>query len=262
MCVSVCLFRILLAVSAAMFLSEPAQSAGNYRYFAMPDGVPVNLLATDPPQFPETWGPVRVRETGCRAWQGCDPMSQSPTAQTGASAAPLIDVSDAASLMAALNAATGGEIIRLAAGSYSGLSLNDFHVAVTLVGDPGAPAILTGLDLNNVDGVTLDGLTFDYVYQIGSATWANFASVQNSRNITIRNVVFDGDVASGTGTDADGAGTGRALRIAGSDNVVIENSELRDFWKGVGDQRQHPCDPARQRSPRHAIRRDVDLGGR
>lgn len=227
----ICLSRSLLAVAAALLLSDPAQSAGNARYSAAAAAVPVNFLARGPSQFPELWGPVRVRETGCRAWQGCEQMSQSPTANAGA---PVIDVSDAASLMAALNAAKGGEIIRLAAGSYGGLSLNDFHVAVTLTGEPGDPAILTGLDLNNVDGLTLDGLTFDYVYQTGSGTWANFATVQNSRDITIRNAIFDGDVASSTGTAADGAGAGRGLRIVGSDNVLLENSEVRDFWKGIG----------------------------
>ncbi|MBL9060309.1 MAG: right-handed parallel beta-helix repeat-containing protein [Mangrovicoccus sp.] len=160
-------------------------------------------------------------------------MSQSPTAPTGLGV-PVIDVSDAAGLKAALAAATGGETIRLAAGSYGSLALSNFHVPVTLVGDPAAPAVLTGFDLDDVDGLSIDGLTFDYTYRVGSGTWADFASVQNSRDITIRNAVFDGDVASGTGTSADGTGAGRGLRISASDNILIENSELHTFWKGLG----------------------------
>ena len=158
-------------------------------------------------------------------------MSQSPTAPTGPSG-PVLHVSDAAGLKAALAAATGGETIQLAAGNYGSLILKDFHVPVTIVGDPAAPAVLTGLGLDNVEGLTLDGLTFDYVYQPGTGIWVEFAKIQASRHITLRNLVIDGDVASGTGTAADGAATGRGLRIAASDDVVLENSEVRSFWKG------------------------------
>ena len=159
-------------------------------------------------------------------------MSQSPTSPAG-SPGPVLHVADAAGLKAALAAATGGETIRLAAGQYGSLTLTDFHVPVTIAGDPAAPAVLTGLDLDNVDGLTLDGLTLDYVYKPGTGAWAEFATIQDSRHITLRNLLIDGDVASGTGTAADGAATGRGLRIFASDDVVLETSEVRSFWKGL-----------------------------
>ena len=159
-------------------------------------------------------------------------MSQSPIAPTGL-AVSVIDVSDAAGLKAALAAATGGEIIRLAAGNYGSLVLRDFHVPVTLQSDPDAPAVLAGFDIDNVDGLTLDGLSVDYVYKVGTGTWTQCATIHDSKAITIRNTVFDGDLASGTGTGADGAPTGRGLSIVRSDGVVIENSEVRSFWKGI-----------------------------
>lgn len=159
-------------------------------------------------------------------------MSQPPTAMTGLSGM-VFRVSDAAGLQAALAAATGGETIQLAAGNYGSLTLKDFQVPVTLTGDTTAPAVLTGLNLDNVDGLTLDGLTLDYVYQPGTGIWVEFAKIQDSQHITLRNLVIDGDVASGTGTAADGAATGRGLRIFASDDVVLETSEVRSFWKGL-----------------------------
>lgn len=158
-------------------------------------------------------------------------MSQFPI--SAGSSGPVLHVSDAAGLKAALAAATGGETIQLAAGAYGRLTLTDVHVPVTLKSDPGAPAVLSGLDLSNVDGLTLDGLVFDYVHTPGSVTWTELVAVQNTRDLTIRNAVFDGDVASGTGTAADGSGAGRALRVSYSDRILVETSEVHTFWKGI-----------------------------
>ena len=50
--------------------------------------------------------------------------------------------------------------------------------------------------------------------------------------MTIRNSVFDGDVASGKGATDDGFATGQGLAIWGQD-LTVENNEFREFWTAL-----------------------------
>lgn len=147
-----------------------------------------------------------------------------------------VTVSTLADLKSALSAAKGGETILLKGGNYDKLVLSswDFPSSVTIASaDPGDPAVFSGLTLTNMGNLTLDGVVFDYTYQPGqNYSFAPF-DVRSSHHVTIRNSVFDGDLAHGTGTFDDGYGTGYGLGVRGSRNIRIENNEFHDFGRGA-----------------------------
>jgi hypothetical protein len=137
-----------------------------------------------------------------------------------------VNVSSAAELKAALDNATGGEVILLAAGNYGDLISNHtFASEVTILSaDPNDPAVFSLLRLSGVENLTIDSVKFDYTAG-DNAAWFNTGEVQGT-NITIRNSVFDGDLV-------DGTAVGRGLFVRDSSNVVIENNEFYHYWKAA-----------------------------
>ncbi|WP_209835504.1 right-handed parallel beta-helix repeat-containing protein [Ruegeria sp. HKCCE3926] len=147
-----------------------------------------------------------------------------------------ITVTSAAELNQALSQATGGETILLAAGDYGQLNLHytNFASNVTIQSaDPNAQASFSGIHVKQSSNVTFDGIKFDYTYNSGDYHFQSPFSVYDSQNIAFKNSIFDGDVASGTGTSADGTGYGTGLTISGSTNVTIDNTEFLKWWKAV-----------------------------
>ncbi|MFN3938918.1 MAG: right-handed parallel beta-helix repeat-containing protein, partial [Gemmobacter sp.] len=57
--------------------------------------------------------------------------------------------------------------------------------------------------------------------------------VQSSTNVTIRNSLFDGDVASGRGELADGYGTAIGLTVRDSKGITVEGNEFSVWWRGL-----------------------------
>lgn len=155
--------------------------------------------------------------------------------------ATTITVSTLNGLYRALSRATGGETILLNPGDYGDLTLNSksgfditFPSNVTIASaDRDNPASFSGMVLSQVSNLTLDGVVFDYDYAAGDKVYERHFNVLDSQNVTIRNSLFDGDVASGTGTAADGYGFGTALMVQGSSKVVIENNEFQDFQRAM-----------------------------
>ena len=155
--------------------------------------------------------------------------------------ATTITVSTAAELYTALARATGGEVIKLAAGSYGDFALSTrsgFNVTfpsnVTITSaDPLHPASFSGLSLNNVSNLTLDSVVCDYTFKAGDPLFKAPFSVMGGDHITISNSTFDGDVASGVSAAADGYGTGYGLSIRGASNVTVANNEMSNFHRGL-----------------------------
>src|SRR6056297_3212701 len=124
----------------------------------------------------------------------------------------IFSVSNSEELMNALGSATGGDTIELAGGEYGALTLNhqtDFDFtydsAVTIVSaDTENPAAFASMNMVGASNIVFNAIQFDYTYQAGDALWEKPFSISDSSNITIKNSVFDGDVASGTGTPSDG----------------------------------------------------------
>ena len=158
-----------------------------------------------------------------------------------ASAGPVTDVTDLAGLMAALKSATGGETIRLAAGDYGKFFLSlardpwaHFDTPVTITSaDGNNPAKLTGLDLRDVSGLTFDHLLFDYTAASGAPTYTNVFKVTGGANVSIRDSVFDGDLASGLNKIEDGYGTGHGLSVGGADSFTLDGNEFYNWSRAA-----------------------------
>lgn len=150
-------------------------------------------------------------------------------------------VTDLDGLYDALAKASGGDEVRLAAGDYGKFELNHksgfdttFDAPVTITSaDPDAPASFSGMNLNGISNITIDNVVFDYTYSEGDQNWTTPFLVQNSDNFTIKNSVFDGDKPEGLSEFEDGYGFGKALVIRETDNLVLDNNELKDWYKGI-----------------------------
>ncbi len=142
----------------------------------------------------------------------------------------------AAALSEALKRARGGEIFLLAPGNYGTLSIKKatFRTPVTLrSADPGAKASFSEAYIRHASNITFDTIKFDYSFSPGETFRASKFRVENSSDITFVDSLFDGDVAHGTGTAADGLGTGKGLIVKGSRKVDIVNSEFHSWWTAL-----------------------------
>ena len=155
--------------------------------------------------------------------------------------ATTITVSSTAALYDALAKATGGEIIKLAAGSYGALTLDvktgfdrTFPSNVTITSaDPLNPATFSSVKLDSVANLTLDGLVFDYKFKAGDPSFVSPFLITGGDRVTVTNSTFDGDVASGVSVAANGFGTGYALVVRGATNVTVSNNEMHNFLRGL-----------------------------
>ena len=157
--------------------------------------------------------------------------------------ANIFSVSNSEDLRSALVSAEGGDTIKLAGGDYGQLDLLTFKTfgvkaiydsPVTITSaDPDDRASFSGMDLREVKNLTFDNVEFDSDYT-GGSVWVSPFKVKDSEGITIRNSLFEGELASGTGDpDTDGFATGKGLRVGGSSDVVIENNEFSTWHRGL-----------------------------
>src|SRR6056297_174587 len=156
--------------------------------------------------------------------------------------ANVFSVSTKDELLSALSSATGGDTIELAGGDYGSLSLIDgttdfsvdFDAAVTIrSADPETPASFAWMNLRGVSNLTFDSVVFDSIFT-GAEVWTAPFKVHDSTGITIRNSLFEGELASDTGdASADGFATGIGLSVGSSDNITIENNEFATWYRGM-----------------------------
>lgn len=152
-----------------------------------------------------------------------------------------IHASTLAELHHALSTTTGGETILLAGGIYGTLELTarnryslDFPSNVTIASaDPANPASFSRLDVRGASNLTFEGLLFDYTFSPSHPIYLRPFRVTDSTNITIRNSVFDGDLAQGISETADGLGWAFALGVRGNTGFTFENNEVFNFFRGL-----------------------------
>ena len=153
----------------------------------------------------------------------------------------IFNVSTSTDLYTALSQAKGGETILLAGGNYGDFNLlaksgfnYRFSDNVTIrSADPDDPAVFNSLDVRDGGNMTFDGILFDYVFQSGTPIHVTPFKFSNCDNITIRNSVFDGDLAQGVSANDDGLGYGIGLVMGGSRGSTVENNEFFDFFRGI-----------------------------
>lgn len=144
-------------------------------------------------------------------------------------------ISDAAALSAALQNARGGETYLLTPGNYGTLKLGKVFSSPVVIRsvDPRKPACFNRMEIEETSNLHLDGIYFDYSFKRGEPEHIAYFAIQNSSKVRISNSVFGGDQARDTGTLADGDATGLGLLVLYTTDVDIENTEFRNWWKGI-----------------------------
>lgn len=137
----------------------------------------------------------------------------------------VITVNSSQTLMNAVASAKDGDVIKLAAGTYSGVVLSgaNFLKGVTITSaDPLRQAVLTDLMISKSKGLTIQGLDLvntknaDLPFQISSSS----------------NIVMDKLDVTGTGNTV-AALNARLMIIRNSTNVQVTNSEFAYGWHGI-----------------------------
>ena len=139
----------------------------------------------------------------------------------------------AGDLAAALAATPAGAVLSLPGGDWGVLRLGDTAPGTIRSEDPSDPARFSGMDLRDVHDLTLEGLTFQYTWSPEDPLHVSPFSIQNSRDIRLRDLEIAGDVArSGAATDR-GYPWGIGLSIRGGSDIVLEDSRIHAFHRGV-----------------------------
>ena len=177
--------------------------------------------------------------------------------QTGAETLVAITSPDA--LTQALAAAKPGTVITLAAGDYGALTLDnmggDAGNPVTLrSADPKAPAQFSSMSLTGTRHLVLEGLRFTYSFTEGAHLVTRDFQVSGGQDITFRQNLFQGDMASGMSEPGNGFPTGVGLWLSGVAGVTFEHNELRGFYKALAV--RESTDVVVQNNDLHDIRMD------
>jgi hypothetical protein len=149
-------------------------------------------------------------------------------------------VESPATLQDALTQLQGqGGTILLAAGDYGALFLQGGGgtVAQPLViraANPDDPGRFVSIDLREVAHLVMEDVQFDYRFADGDPIHVQPFRISDSRDVTLRNTLFDGDDARSLLAVDDGFANGIGLGVRGSSGILIENSEFRTFHRGMG----------------------------
>ena len=149
-----------------------------------------------------------------------------------------VDVTGSEALLAALSAAGPGTVLRLAPGDYGALGLRraggEAGAPLALIAaDPARPPRFDRMDLRDVAHLVLEGLQFDYAFSAEDKIHFRPFTVVDSRDITIRGCLFDGDRARGISAVDDGFGWAFGLGATDVAGLVIEGCKIRDFFRGL-----------------------------
>ena len=156
----------------------------------------------------------------------------------GADAQDRVTVTSPSALQQALEGMPRGGEILIAGGDYGTLALRRVAAPaasplVLRAADPANPPRIASMDLREVQNLTLDGLVFDYTFDGQDPPHLRPFAIVSGTGITIRNAIFDGDVARGRGPSDDGFGTAYGFSIMNSSDVVLQDSEIRGFYRGL-----------------------------
>lgn len=138
-----------------------------------------------------------------------------------------ISVSSTAALLSALRSAKSGDVIKLAAGDYSNVSLSNLQFSgnVTIQSaDKNRPAVLSDITLNNVKNLTVQDIEF----AVNPAKGDNPIKVLSSNNIVFDRLNVHGTLNNDTSDDVSG------MFIRNSTTVTVKNSEFQQLSYGLG----------------------------
>ena len=111
----------------------------------------------------------------------------------------IVTVGSTAELYNALDNATGGDRIKLAAGDYGDLNLSNysFDAEVTIISAaPSDPAVIGSLNVYQCDNITFDNLIVDFVPDEQTLEWSSAIKINHSSSIcSMRNETCTGPFA-------------------------------------------------------------------
>ena len=164
----------------------------------------------------------------------------------------LTTVNSAESLQTALRSAQSGDTIQLAQGDYNSVLLLNmrFDQTVTITSqNPQAEAVISGLTLRNVTGLTFKDIEF----KVDANMVGEGVKVYDSANVHFDHVSVHGSM------DGDATNDGTGLLLRGSTDVSVTNSEFQQLHYAI----QHRDDSGVTISGNsfHDIRMDGIRGG-
>lgn len=136
-------------------------------------------------------------------------------------------VNSSSSLVAALKAASGGDVIQLAPGQYSGLVLQNlsFDKPVTITSqDPNNLAVLNNFVVKDSSGLAFQNLEFEAVGTPGASSF----TLWQCSNISFDSLDVHGSLDNNPQNDPWG------LLIRNSSGVTVSNSEFHDLGIAIG----------------------------
>jgi Ca2+-binding RTX toxin-like protein len=134
-----------------------------------------------------------------------------------------VDVTNAATLNAALKNAVAGETIHLAAGNYGSIYISNLKIAGNVniaSADPTHPAVLTGLTVSNSSGLSFSNLQMS----LAASTAYNPVTVAGSTNIAFSGLDVGGSQANVTTN---------GMYIVNSANVSVTGSSFHSIVNGI-----------------------------
>lgn len=137
-------------------------------------------------------------------------------------------VNSASELVAALKAASDGDTILLAAGSYGKVDISNIKFAdgVSIASkDPTNQAVISTLNVTGSQGLNFSNIEFSTE---GSTKMGGLFSVVNSKDIEFKNVYVHGTLDGNPQNDVDG------FRLLNSQNVKIIDSEFEQLRIAIG----------------------------
>jgi hypothetical protein len=142
----------------------------------------------------------------------------------------IINVSNAAQLTSALATARGGDTIRLAAGDYDNVSIQNFRPTsrVTLVSaDVANPAHFDTLAVRTSQNLTFKNLDIGRALAPGEPEHTQLTLVRDSSTI-----VFEGNLIHGS-LDGDAQNDGYGLFVDGVTGLAITNNTFKELGRGA-----------------------------
>jgi Right handed beta helix region len=137
-----------------------------------------------------------------------------------------VTVTSTAGLLQALGAAHAGDTVLLAAGTYSGVNIQNLNPSGTVTissATPGNPATITDMQVNASSNLSFTGL----VTNVSQSALSPIA-VNNSNHISFSDVSFHGSL---DGNPLDDMAYG--VKISSSTNVSVTNSEFQQLSFGI-----------------------------
>ncbi|WP_417807506.1 right-handed parallel beta-helix repeat-containing protein [Thioclava sp.] len=149
-------------------------------------------------------------------------------------------VSGADALANVIGQLAPGDVVALEPGDYPALNLSklagDEGEPITFrSSDPQHPARIERMDLREVSHLVFDDLLFDYDFTSDDKANLRPFQVFTARDVTIKNSVFDGDLAPpmAGSPEHNPLPTAFGLALRASSGLHIENNEFRRFFRGV-----------------------------